>query len=315
MSQPARVLGTTFNGHQPSDELLPCAVCGRAAPSPADASLVVRRRVLASGPMGRLSDTADRDTTVTFTHCENCAPLLRRARTLAHARRDLARRLGATNEEQAAELFLGVLVGLDRLGRTMPTNDAPAVELARLVRHLSATGRAARFSAQASSAANDKPWQHLTGDQSDALASGYAAVLNERLHAADPPRPVPVPPIEHPYRGMVQVTGGCLFCGVSSVIGTWRPVNAPIQGHLCPTCAEALRQEGAMGKGAVARAYVRHLEATGDPRAARLKAVDGEGRQQPVSGLRSFSDISSAAQRAGLPPIPGNAEPWQHLER
>lgn len=84
------------------------------------------------------------------------------------------------------------------------------------------------------------------------LRGAYAGVLADRVALRQPPVPIGCP------------SGGCALCGVGAVAvpaievarrAVCREVSTErLRGHVCPSCAQAIDAEGAVGQPAIGRA-------------------------------------------------------------
>jgi hypothetical protein len=95
-----------------------------------------------------------------------------------------------------------------------------------LIRHLTIPGANARWASRlvpimaadaSSGTCAPSSWAHVRMGQRQALRTGYAAVLRERIAASAPAVKISPPPIDHEDVGPhneVPVAGGCLLCGV-----------------------------------------------------------------------------------------------------
>ncbi|GAA1920253.1 hypothetical protein [Nocardioides marmoribigeumensis] len=132
-----------------------------------------------------------------------------------------------------------------------------------------------------------KAFAHVGADGLAALRLGYAKVLDMRVHAATRDRAVPptAPPEGHPP--------ACVACGVARSAG-WATVRTKaltrgpdfLDGCVCSTCAEVLRDVGAVGATFLERA------------AMQAKGIDWVAGAR-VPGLQAWV-------ATGLPP----GEPW-----
>lgn len=164
-----------------------------------------------------------------------------------------------------------------------------------------------------------RPWAHVTLGQRAALRSAYADVLRDRLALNEPPVALRCP------------TRGCLLCGVravnrsaievarrggreAAVAAVWRPLTVPpvalggrgpepVNGHLCPDCAEVVEEVGAVGPTARGRAVVAHVRrVAGVAKADRLSAMLDDDFPPTLPGWGALH-------------LAPNQEPWSHLVR
>jgi hypothetical protein len=172
-------------------------------------------------------------------------------------------------------------------------------EALALIRHLAIPGSAARWSARftpylaadaSTGTCAPSSWAQVRMGQRQALRTGYAAVLRERIAASAPAVKVSPPPIDKDDIGHNEapVAGGCLLCGIkqqtlpakaveqlggrsssaSQIWAMWkitpeqmggkaRPVT--LVGFLCKIYSAAVTQVGALGPTALERALVAHI--------------------------------------------------------
>lgn len=257
---------------------LACHVCGAAAAGPG-----TRRRTHSHG--GRPTPASDYDVGT----CADCLAL--RPEEPGVAVRAALRVLGREGDDWrlAAEAFEDA--GVDA---TMALYDRGGPQADRGVR-----GPQAR------------PFHHVDGDAMAALRSGYARLLDFRVHAASG-RDRPVPP-HAPPEGAPRA---CLACGLGLSAQWHGPVRTKaltrgpdfVEGYVCPACAGALEAVGAVGPGFLERAC---MEASGREWSAAVRlpglrawvALDAEPREVPWDwvGLRDPEPVLSLeAQVAAL---------------
>ncbi len=250
---------------------------------------------------------------VSFSRCPQCTLLRDTADAYVSARPALAARLG---EHIARERVSSVLFGLAILGKPVPD------DLSGLLPRLHPAAHVVWFrspSALSHDRCSPYPWAHVTLGQRAALRTAYAAVLRDRLALTQPPVAVACP------------SHGCLLCGVAAVRRSaievsrgggesatvhtlWRAVTTlptalggqgpdHVFGHVCPACAEAIAEAGAVGPSARERAVVEHVRATlGDAKADRLRTL-------------LTDDFPPSLPAWGAVTRPASATPWGHLRR
>jgi len=262
---------------------------------------------------------------------------------LADTHRWLGARVGP---QVAVERLVGVLVALERLGRTLPTGTVPDRELDRLTRHLAVPGLSQCWSGRVSgsSTGHERSWQHLGEEDGERLRTAYAEMLAEKVAQNRPPERLAPPPLGPSPSSTLRVEGGCLLCGVGTVevsairiqreggrdfasraVWTERTVavdqlgpSGPerVKGHLCPACLGAVERGHSMGPTAHSTALVAHLQSVGSAEAERLRDEDPvTGAQEALNGVRTYGGIWYAARRAGRPEPAPNPTPWAHMMR
>lgn len=320
--------------------MVACPSCGVATSAPTDPAEAVTARPSESTPAGQRRDLAP----VTLARCAACREVRDCAAALLNAHPRVASRVGtiAPDRTEAA------LCALAALGQPLPDpTTASEAEVSSLLHHLSPLGGAVRWAGlvTASGTASPYPWAHLTEGDRVALREGSAAVMRSRVARTEQPEVVAPPPID-PYgvpRGAVRVNGACLLCGVASVLvpaarvvrlggltatarTIWRPLTtgpgnlggraapAPVAGHICPQCTEALASVGAVGPTALERALLDHLHATGRDNAADRLRGALSGMVGTVPGLVGWGALAVDALRRGEPVPEANGAPWAHLD-
>lgn len=270
--------------------------------------------------------------------CPDCAHLRDRAEALLAAHPGLAASLGPVGVDRLE----GALSGLAARGSPLPGTDAPAAEVRCLIDRLGVPGAAARRAATGGTDVSPAPWGHVSNDLRDRLRHGAAGLLADRLARAAPPEHIEPPeadPRRTPRRALV-VTGGCLLCGVASVRvpasrltgpggrdwvarQVWRPLTCSpgqlggrrsphkVSGHVCPPCATALDEAGAIGPSAREDAVLAHLRAGGHVETVKGLSVGfAAGTAEPVPG---WGALAWRAECKAEPEPEPNRTPWAHL--
>ena len=275
-----------------------------------------------------------------FGQCPACLARGEVADALLSAHPQVRARLGSIAREQVAN----ALAALAILGHDLDASALSEEGLMSLLRHLTAEGSCARWLARYApvlgadaypGTCNPYPWAHVRGVARLQLRGAYGAVLADRVARSGAPVLVSPPDLETASAALT-LTAGCLLCGVGSVRlpaatvlsfggrrsaarGVWLPLTTTpsslggpaspdrIAGFACPSCADAVDLEGAVGPTAMERALIAHLQATGrEDDATVLASVD-------VDGLAGWGALRFVEQRAGRPPLPPNAVPWGHV--
>jgi hypothetical protein len=252
-----------------------------------------------------------------MTRCPTCAARLAQARSLAHEHSRVAYAIGS--ESIAVHRIVSALDALAALASLSPdAHRLGAVEsdgdLRTLLANVASAGAMAcwgsRFApvlmrgADPASAAV-APWGHLTDENAGLLRDAAARLLRAQVEARTAPRAYAPPLLADDDE--TPTPRGCLLCGVGSVLShrpdVWAVAAPPpssiggrgperVRGYLCPPCADAVAEEGAIGPTAMERALLAHL---GVP-SGRLSAYDLVGLEGWAARPRSV-----------------NEKPWAHL--
>lgn len=163
---------------------------------------------------------------------------------------------------------------------------------------------------------NIEPWAHITDFQM--VRDSVGRLLADRFAATQPDKHLPPPP----------PSVACLFCGVGEVEASalrvsrlggaqraaeqlWRHVSVnpqtlrsprrdkPVEGHLCPGCADAADAESAIGHRAMKLALMRYLKT--------------EGRRDELAVAQS-GDLHGLTAWAVLEEQSANRQPWDHIK-
>lgn len=256
---------------------LACRSCGVAV-APGAHVEVVKRYVGPPTPNPAHRNIGSFDA-LEFTRCPECIDRHARAEEMAHRLPRLAAVVGNKVAETLA-LALDVYAAIDR--PTPDTERMDYADAAMMARELAFVGNGAQYAATATEGtAAGAPWRHLSHDKRQHLRAAYARLLARRVAVNAPPVTMPCP------NGR-----GCLMCGVNALtvpafhvhdLGgvdgatrrLWHPLNASggalgggaaaawHHGHVCPGCARAIEDAGAVGPAALARSYVAHLKGEG----------------------------------------------------
>lgn len=249
----------------PSDHLA-CEACGIAVPAAPSPDLKYR-----------MKDTE-------FARCADCEKVRTQAQAYVDAHPALAARIGP---DIARERIESVLFGLTVLGLT------PSGDLAMMLPRMHPASHGVWFSNPLvirNGLCSPRPWAHVSLGQRAELRKAFGETLRDRLALSAPPVTIACP------------TGGCLLCGVRSIERSavevaqsggakvvahkaWRPVltsvhalgrRSPDQanGHVCPSCSDAINDAGGIGQIAIGTAVIAHvLHTMGEKKARRLEAL------------------------------------------
>jgi hypothetical protein len=247
--------------------------------------------------------------------------------------------VAARGNGSAPRLVANVLDSLAVVEEQLPAYDLPDRDLGALIHHLCEPGAHVAWRWRVATAArvqktveppSTSPFSYLASEEVAAVRRGYAAYLHERaVRDRGPQRLSPPEGSDRP---------GCLLCGVGAVEvpaqrvarqgvaaatrAVWFPLvvssnaiggsgGAPIRGHVCPPCADAVQAVGAVGPTALSRALAASLRSQGlSARAIAIEYHDervARGAERARSTLRGWG---------ALPPTtPPSARPWAHLGR
>lgn len=278
------------------DGAVACARCGMPTTGSASEFRVFAREV----PIGNRGAFRAEDTpagaSVTLGECAECEAVGALAARLLDANRAIARGIGSPARHQVTCALDALRVIGAPLPETM-TRDA----LGELLM-LAPLGAAARWAARYSplwrhgtreDRAASEPWLFVGLDIRADIRREYARWLARRR----PPRPVACP------------TGGCLLCGVGSVLARhgdapWHETTAngsvlgggrgSVSGHLCPACQTAQDDAGS------------HMLD-----AAILAVVDPD---RAIRRKRPYAPSVDGAQAWGVTGLTPNREPFAHLD-
>lgn len=322
------------HNHAPPARMIACPGCGIAHAHDPDEP-VVRVPTYAYRGDGSVRTHVGN---LELQRCPDCAHLRDRAEALLAAHPGLAASLGTVGVDRLE----GALSGLAVLERSLPDTDATAAEVRSLIDRLGAPGGAARRAASGGTDVSPAPWAHVSGELHAQLRHGTAGLLADRLARAAPPEHIE-PPEADPRRtprGALVVTGACLLCGIASVQvpasrltgpggrewaarQTWRPLTCSPQqlggrrspgkvcGHVCPPCAAALDEAGAVGPSAREDAVLVHLRAGGYDATVKVLSVGfAAGTADPVPG---WGALAWRAECKAEPEPEPNRTPWAHL--
>lgn len=273
-----------------------CAHCGVPTTVPGSAFHVLAREV----PIGDSGSVRTEDmkpgSSVTFGLCAECVAVGDLARHLLDASPATARRIGSPALHQVT----AALDALRVIGAPLPettTGDAldELLDLAPL-------GASARWSAQFAplwrhgarpGRAASEPWLFVGVEPRAEIRGAYARWLARRR----PARPISCP------------SGGCLLCGVGSVLARhgdapWRATAAngsvlggargSVSGHLCPACQVAQDEAGS------------HMLD-----AAIMAVIDPDGA---IRRKRPYAPEVQGARAWGVTGRKPNRAPFAHLD-
>lgn len=278
------------------DGAVACARCGLPTTGPTYEFHVLARQVRIGNSGTVRNDDAPAGSTVTLSECDECRAVGDLAARLLDANRATARRIGSPARHQVT----CALDALRAIGAPLPetlSRDSLDELLA-----LAPLGAAARWQALYSPVwrvgsrddrAASEPWLFVGLDLHTDIRREYARWLARRR----PPRPVACP------------TGGCLLCGVGSVLARhgdapWRETTAngsvlgggrgSVSGHLCPACQAAQDDAGS------------HMLD-----AAILAVVDPD---RAIRRKRPYAPSVEGAQAWVVTSRMPNREPFAHLD-
>ena len=273
---------------------LPCEACGTAVPDP---SPPLR---LSDGDRVRLGIPRTTEWQ-RFGWCDDCAEVRDAADEYVAAHPAVAGRFGPQIARQHVE---DVMFAFKLLGKEVP--DDLGFALPRML----PAARVLRFHHPARVLSSAKPsegggaWLHVTQDMRVAVKRAAADLFADRLLLAKPPVPIRCP------------SGACLMCGVVAVerpaievrrrgavavsLSVWSRVTQPKYAgqHACPSCADAIDMEGALGPSALLRAVAVHVEHTMEPKAARRLVAEVE---RGTIVLSMWADTRGTSRLSGQP--------------
>lgn len=300
-----------------------CGFCGIAVSSPPPSS-IFPLTPMGINRGGRMIEYRGDD--LTFATCASCSARHQEAARIIGAHPSIRARFGTDNAQHRLSAALDACAAL---GKSAPSNlDKNGDLVVNIMRMLLAPGNGSRWfclfapfvtgEAGTGSCASE-PWAHVTAECQTELRSGYARVLAFRVAQSQPDQAVACPS-----------RGGCMLCGVravtlpatrvavlggsnaaasfiwsersatSSTLGG-RGVRDRLDGHLCPTCDQAVQDAGSFGMAAMGRSLAEHLRGT--DRDGEAKNIAAAARRDDLEGMVAHAVLGGRGTRT----------PWEHV--
>lgn len=286
-----------------TERQLACGVCGIAVDGPHRRVNVAELDIDAIVDPRHPAGVADlpHPKAVAVTRCASCGERRQRASSIVAEHPRITARIGSP--EIVVDRLEHVLIAFAVVGAEEPLRtDA---DISRAMTHLGAPGAAARWERRlapvlsargATHIAQAAPFAHVGEELRATVREGMAATLRARIALPDADKPIPGD----------SARRGCLFCGVGTA-REWHQLTAstralggapapePLDGDVCPACADAMNGVGAVGRSAMLRALFAHLG-------------------MPPRNVDDLVEVRLFGFGALPEGTPANAKPWGHID-
>lgn len=243
--------------------------------------------------------------------------------------------LSAT-DPQALNRLEGTFIALVLLDRAMPEVVSP-FELMMMCKHLGVPGLHARWSGQQGTC-SPRPFSHVMPGARQAIRTGYASFLRERMSLGAPPALIS-PPFTTAAEDQLAIVRACLLCGVAGVrmpavqvvrLGglqaargeVWTKESASpyvlggppsairLVGHTCPPCTRAIDRDG-IGQSAMREALLAYLRGVGRGNEAEQLGTLFAAIEPKMWAYGALVYAHTRSDRAWEPSP--SEQPWSHL--